>query len=165
MKKIRQCQMPDKTPPPRTTSASGGAGPNPASQTYGSLNVPGYNMEVQVRSPPRIVWYWVIKDKLDRLRDAIQAERQYRRSEFIVGGAGLALGTAEDTVQAFKALSAGQKISGWDLTFTALFIVSAGVVLWFWFFVKSKDSNVDKVLSEIEESKGEANVAAGPAES
>lgn len=82
-----------------------------------------------------------------------------------MGGAGLALGTAEDTVQAFKALSAGQKISGWDLTFTALFIVSAGVVLWFWFFVKSKDSNVDKVLSEIEESKGEANVAAGPAES
>ena len=122
-------------------------------------------MEVQVKSPPRIVWYWVIKEKLDRLKDAIQAERLDRRTEFIAGGAGLAIGTVRDTVQAFKSLDAGQNFSGWDLALTALFIVSAGVALWFLFCVKTKKSNVDNILSEIEESKGEANVTTAPSDS
>ena len=157
--------MPAESLPSKPTTAAGGAGPNPSGQTVGNLTVPGYNMEVQVKSPPRIVWYWVIKEKLDRLKDAIQAERLDRRTEFIAGGAGLAIGTVRDTVQAFKSLDAGQNFSGWDLAFTALFIVSAGVALWFLFCVKTKKSNVDNILSEIEESKGEANVTTAPSDS
>jgi len=134
----------------------------PDREPTGNLSMPGYDMEVVVKSPPSIVWYWVLKEKLDRLKDAIGTERLDRRSEFIVGGAGLAIGTARDTLQAFKALEAGKNFSGWDLAITALFIVSAGVALWFWLLVKSKASNVDTILSEIEENRGEANVTSSP---
>lgn len=159
----------DKEPPRGPPPAQPGADPSggfdlsqatetPDNRMVGNLSVPSYSMEVHVKSPPRIVWYWVLKQNVDRLKDALSDERGDRRPEFIFGFSGLALGSLEATISGVVALVAGDTPTIFQYVLSLAFLVSVLGVVYFWKFVTPAKSKVDDILKEIEEHEGQANV-------
>lgn len=141
---------------------SGESGGIPA----GSLIIPQQEMEVEVISPPRIVWYWVLKQNIDRLKDAINAERADRRIEYLFGCAGLALGTVKDALSAFfTVLNNPANLTLLDIGFAFAFLLSSCFIYYFWRLADNKESTANQVLKDIFEKEYEGNVTRSSSES
>ena len=130
-----------------------------SSPSLGSFVMPGQEMEVEVMSPPRIVWYWVLKQSIDRLKDAINVERSDRRIEFLFGCVGLAVGTIRDAWIALDTvLKEPEKLTVLDFVFSLLFLVSSIFAFYFGVLAEKKESVANTILSDIFEKEYEANV-------
>jgi len=129
------------------------------------ISVPAYQMEVHVKSPPAIVWYWVLKQNLDRLKDAVADERADNRSEFIFGFSGIALGTLRDMIATFTIVFGGKVPSVWDFLLTLTFFVSVLAITYFFWFVRSPKKALDTIITEITEKEYAANVTGTSSES
>lgn len=128
----------------------------------GSLFMPGQEMEVQVMSPPKIVWYWVLKQSIDRLRDAINAERADRRVEYLFGCSGLAIGTLRDACVTMGIVAdKPEELTVMDFVLTCTFVISLFFVAYFGAFAEKKERTANRVLSDILDNEYGAN-ATGP---
>lgn len=120
--------------------------------------MPQQELEVQVKSPPRIIWYWVLKQNIDRLQDALRAERADRRLEYMFGFGGFALGTARDAFLTVSAVIDGRIPSLVDFFLTVTFIVAAILLMYFWSSTRNKEIEADSILSEILEKEYQTDV-------
>jgi len=130
----------EASPPLSEGAGSGG---------QGRLSMPAYGVAVKAHVPPSIAFYWVLKQNISRLRDAISDERADRRLEFIFGFSGLALGTLRDAWNAMSKVGSDQTLEILDFMFSVLFVVSVFAIIYFWRFVRPRSSAVDSVLTEI----------------
>ena len=131
----------------------------------GNFTVPPYSMEVHMKTPPTIVWYWVIKQNISRLQDAVATERADRRLEFIFGFTGLAFGSIESAITTLAKVHHGEVPGFFEFIFTIAFFVSILGVFYFWNAVRSPKSSLDAIINEITEREYEANVTRPSSES
>ena len=109
-------------------------------------------------APPKILYYWVIKQNIDRLKDALTDERADRRLEFIFGFSGLSLGSLESAISSIIDVAEKKMPSVFDFILTIAFVVSVLAVIYFWRFVTPAASKVDRILIDIEENEEKVDV-------
>ena len=131
----------------------------------GSLSMPSLEVEVQLSTPPTILYYWVLKQNLDRLKNALEDERADRRLEFIFGFSGLAIGTAPGFWITISEALANNAISALNGILTVIFIVAIFLAFYFWIFVKRTKVAATKILDDITGEEYGTNVTGTPSES
>ena len=113
------------------------------------MYMPQEAIGVRVMSPKTIVWYRILKQNVDRLRDAVNADEMDRRLECLFGFGGLTLGTARDAYMVVDTVANKEVPSLLELGLAMLCIVSASFVIYFWKFSKKKEASANKILAEI----------------
>lgn len=120
----------------------------------GFMYIPQEEIGVDVMSPQKVVWYRVLEESVNRLKDAIRESEADRRLECLFGFGGLSLGTARDAYFVLEAMANEKVPSFIDLGLTMVFFVSVSFCFYFWKFAKKRGESAEDMLSKIFRKEG-----------